>query len=164
MKSKYGYEFYIQLAIPIFLEIYILTTFLKNRANLPVSFIFISSLVILLIYVFPYRKEFKQVIIKDNTITFKYLFGSEKIRHFNEYDGYIKVNVPRYKKYIYLVKDHWKEDSINLDLYKNDAEILETIQSRMKYLGEKDVNPFTHFLFGGGPIDYNKLKKRNNEN
>lgn len=162
MKSKYGYYFYFLLIFPI--SIWILCLKLGIEYEAPIFLQIVFSLFIYLIYFFPYRKEFKQAIITDDTITFKYLFGSEKIRHFNEYDGYIKVNVPRYKKYIYLVKDHWKEDSINLDLYKNDAEILETIQSRMKYLGEKDVNPFTHFLFGGGPIDYNKLKKRNNEN
>lgn len=167
MKSKYSFCYYFYLFFPIVLWTLCLCIDV-DESDAPISLNIASFIVIYMLFYFPYRNDFKQVTIARDTITFKYLFGTEKILHFNKYDGFINAKVKHrggYTNYIYLVRDHWKEDdAINLDFYKNDTEILDSINKHLRCLGEKDVNPFTHFLFGGGPIDYNKLKKRNNEN
>ena len=148
MKTKYGWQFYANVTMPLWVPViaalYSRIRYSDDPVGLTVGFWVLGGLFVAIFFTLPILKEFKQVVVADGEITYKYLFLSEKMRRLSEYDGFFKVDVYRSSSCLYLMKDHRREEVINIDFYKNKEELLAELEKHLKCLGEDNKNIFTH--------------------
>jgi hypothetical protein len=95
-------------------------------------------------------RDYKQIEIQGNELLFRYTFLPDRVRRFDDYDGYVQVLHHEGGSYIYLVKDHKRAETIDLSFYKERHDLYRDISQNLKEIACIDPEKkwfFSHYFF-----------------
>lgn len=153
VKTTFSIYYYLDLTRPIYFPLLLaaasLWTETDDHKELFVwSFLF--ALIVMMASLLLRLREYKEIDIQGNELLFHYTFMPDRVRRFDDYDGYVYVVHRAEGGRLYLVKDHRRAESIDLGFYKDRSALLRALRQNLKeldYIDPQDKWFFSHYFF-----------------
>ena len=153
VKTTFSIYYYLDLTRPIYFPLLLATASLWTETDdhkelFVWSFLF--ALIVMMASLLLRLRDYKQIEIQRNELLFRYTFLPDRVRHFDDYDGYVQVLHHEGGSYIYLVKDHKRAETIDLSFYKERHDLYRAISQNLKEIACIDPKKkwfFSHYFF-----------------
>lgn len=153
VRTAFSLYYYVDLTRPIYFPLLLAVASLWLEADDRMALFlwcFLSGFVVFSISFLLRLREYKQIDIQGNELLFHYTFMPDRVRRFDDYDGYVYVVHRAEGGRLYLVKDHRRAESIDLSFYKDRSALFRALRQNLKeldYIDPQDKWFFSHYFF-----------------
>ncbi|MBP5680013.1 MAG: hypothetical protein J6X31_03100 [Bacteroidales bacterium] len=147
MRTTYSFLYYEDIMRPVYFPLLMLLASWPIEIEDRTTFLwiaYVSTLILMSLSFFLRLREYKQIEFNGNEILFRYTFLPDRVRHLDDYDGYVFVDLGMNVCYVYLVKDHKRVETIAIRSYKENV-CREFARRGMKDLGYLDTRKLWFF-------------------